>query len=480
MRNNILVASLVMALLLSAVSVSASVSSVTTSSSATSATTGTSVTITASITATGSESNSVTIITSPAGITVSDPSGGQYQSVSMSATPVSKTFTISAGAANTYSYYVTSGGTPSTTETISFVDPSTLTVSASPSSTTKTSGQSFTESITITNPSSSAVTTSYSLSCPSGFTCSGDPTSSSGITIGASSSTTLSWTITVGGTSASATVSLSVGDNSNAASTTVSCSDCATTTTTTTTDTSTNSATTTSQTKVSLQKGKATIDIPSITAGKSTTVNINKTEDVAFRMISITAKSTINSIQITVAKLDSKPSTITQDIPGKVYHYIQVDKNITVDTSINSTSMRFEVEKSWLSANNINKSTVALYRYENNAWNKLLTTMMSEDDTNVLYEATSPGLSVFAIGGEASVGTPSQTPQETQPAGNVTTGKEFVENVKKDSWKIVLVVIGFVAAVAALVFLEKKGLIKLPIFKKSNWDDLKRKYSKRN
>lgn len=477
MNNKFLIFSILTVILFSIVSVSASVSSVTTSSSASTATTGTSVTITASITDSTSETASASIITSPSGVTVSDPSGGQYQSVSLSTSPTSKTFTITASSPNTYSYYVTSGGTPSTSSTIVFVNPSTLTLSGSPSSTTVTSAGTFTESITISNPSASAVTTSYTLSCPSGFTCSGDPTSSSATTIAAGSSTTLSWTITVGGTSSSATISLQLGDTASAFSTSVTCSNCATTTTTTTTDTTTSSSAATTTTtaagvKVATAKGNVIITIPSIAAGKSSLAPITATEDVAFTEVKIFVANPVKNIQITIAKLDSKPASITQEVSGKVYNYIQIDKNNTsVDTAVNQTNIKFKVAKSWLTTNNVDGATVGLYRYSDSQWNKLNTTKTGEDTDNLLYEAVSPGMSVFAISGELKAAAPTTT---NETAVNQTLGipTELLPNTKN---YLVYIIIG-VAAVGVIVYFVMKNK-KGPTPNRRTWTDLKRKYS---
>lgn len=230
--------------------------------------------------------------------------------------------------------------------------------------------------------------------------------------------------------------------------------------------------------KVTVQKGNATITIPSIAAGKSAVVNINKTEDVAFRFISITVKNSVNNIQITVTKLADKPATITQSVTGKVYHYVQVDKNIS-DTAVNQTAIRFEVEKSWISANNINKSTISLQRYENSTWNKLQTTLMSEDSTSVLYEAISPGLSVFAISGEAVAAAPTEQPPAEKPAEEKKEAPALIPTKGRGLLITVIVVIVVVAGV--VFFLVKKNVIKLGTLipqKSTGWEDLKKKYKR--
>jgi hypothetical protein len=58
--------------------------------------------------------------------------------------------------------------------TINVVAPDALTVSGSPSSTNKSTGQTFSLSISISNPQASSITTSYALSLPSGYSASGD------------------------------------------------------------------------------------------------------------------------------------------------------------------------------------------------------------------------------------------------------------------------------------------------------------------
>lgn len=372
----------------------ASVSTVSTSMSASRATTGTSITSTVTVTATSSESGSVQLVCTPSGVTISDPSSGSYQGVSLSTSPTSKTFTMTAGTANTYTCQGQSGGVTGDA-TIVFVDPSSLTVTGTPSSkSVSASGETFILTVNVQNSQSNAIATSYSLSLPSGYSASGDSTSST-VTVSASTTTALTWTITTG--TSSGTITFKLGDNSNAFSSSVTVP--AASTSTAAAAAAAGGATTAAK-KVTTQKGKATITIPTIVAGKSETVDIVKTEDVAIRKIVVSVSNPVNNIQITVGKLPDKPATITQEITGKVYHYIEINKTNVTDADINQTAIRFEVEKSWMTTNNVNKSEVALFRHSNNAWNKLQTTELSDDGTNVLYEAISQGLSVFAIGVE--------------------------------------------------------------------------------
>ncbi len=477
MNQKIIIAISIFGILLLSQVAFASVSTVSTSMSTSRATTGTSVTSTVTVTATGSESGSVQLVCTPSGVTISDPSSGSYQGVSLSSTPKSNTFTMAAGTSNTYTCQGQSGGMTGDA-TIVFVDPSSLTVTGTPSSKSGAKSSTFSLAANIQNSQSNAITTSYSLSGCGGspHTCTGDSTSGT-VTVAAGTTTALTWTVTIGGTSSASTLTLSLGDNSNALSSSVTCTDCATSTTPTPVPVPPPSKVPDKLppgVQVTSEKGKATVAIPSIPAGGSSSfISIPAAEDVSFSQINIFAKEPIKNVLITVTKLPDKPSNITQDVSGKIYEYIQVEKNISVDSSINRTDIRFKVSKSWLSSNNINDSAVALYRYSNDTWNKLETTKMTDDGNDMFYDAVSPGLSVFAISGELKVETP-QTPQVNGTAGGPSGIAKLAKG--KGLWLVIGVVV--LAVAGAVIYLVKKGTLDFGgiIPRKQGWNDLKKKY----
>ncbi|MBI1978670.1 MAG: PGF-pre-PGF domain-containing protein [Candidatus Aenigmarchaeota archaeon] len=377
------------------------------------------------------------------------------------------------------------GGSVSDSEQtgLKVLSPASLTASSTISSTSVTAGSTVTFTVGVNNAGDLSTTYSITISCPTGTTCS--PTSVASNSISGNTLENNAVTVT-GGTVGSYTLTATVSGNSQTLTTSKSLTVTAALTSDDTTTTTPGG--TVPGTKVTLEKGKATITIPSIAAGKSATVDITKTEDVAFRKIVISVANAVNNIQVTVTKLADKPATVAQDVTGKVYHYIQVDKNVS-DTAVNQTTIRFAVAKTWLTNNSINDSTVVLNRYvagNVNAWTELATSKIGElsgDTENIVYEAISPGLSVFAITGKTTgeVTTPSPTP--TPEVTPISTPSEVAEQVKKDAWKIVIIVVVFVAVVAGAVILNKKGIIKLdrilPIKKKASWDELKRKYSRK-
>ena len=177
---------------------SCSITSVSASSSASRVTTGTSVTIT--VTYSGSECTSETVYLlssgGSGGLTVSDPSSGYYSGVSSGS---SKTFTVTASTAGTYQYWGMVSTSESTKGTLVYEAPSVISVSGTPTSSIVTQGTSVKLNVTLTNPGA-ALTTSYRLvvSDTGSLSVSGDPVNSvTSLSMGASSSTTLQWTISV-------------------------------------------------------------------------------------------------------------------------------------------------------------------------------------------------------------------------------------------------------------------------------------------
>jgi hypothetical protein len=283
------------------------ISDITTSASVSTATTGTNFVVTATLTAGSSQVNAGQIQLVSTGqntgsfLTINDPPTGYYSNTAISTSGTTKTFTATAGVADTYSYYVTAtytGGSKSSTATIvEFVDPSALVVTGSPSSAgSKDAGESYTLSINIQNSQDSDITTSYSLTCPSGVSCSGDPTSSSGTTIIAGTTQTLQWTVTVNSEfSGTKTVTFALGDNAGAFTSSI------TGTATTTTSTTSVEGTTSSDDEV----GTNLTTTSTIEEGVTTTIAGNETattvvEESTKPLVSITGDEGIDWVIITV------------------------------------------------------------------------------------------------------------------------------------------------------------------------------------
>ncbi len=156
----------------------------------------------------------------------------------------------------------------------------------------------------------------------------------------------------------------------------------------------------------------------SISAGTSTMFSIDST-GIAFTEVSFSVGQAVSgSSSMKVSSLVGKPSTANSDAPGKIFSYIEVTKTVS-DSNIASASIKFRVPKTWLSQNNVDKGTVSLYRFNSNAWSKLITSILKEDSNYVYFTSGTPGFSTFAIAGIQTAAAPAaQAPpaQETTPS----------------------------------------------------------------
>ena len=164
---------------------------------------------------------------------------------------------------------------------------------------------------------------------------------------------------------------------------------------------------------------KVTID--TIPANTPMVIDITKTKELAVDEIVITTNTVATSVAVTV-KESSKPADAPAPVStaGVVYKYVEITvANITA-SSISTAKVKFKVTKSWITSNGIDANTVKLNRYVGTDWIKLATSKVSEDGTDITYEADTPGFSTFAITGE-KVATATPTPAPVTTATPVAT-----------------------------------------------------------
>ena len=129
-------------------------------------------------------------------------------------------------------------------------------------------------------------------------------------------------------------------------------------------------------------------------AGSKTKMTINK-EKIPITDLSFTLKNKASSVSLTVAELTGIPQT-DKILTAKVYKYMQIDKSGITNEDIDNVEFNFKITKNWLTQNGIDESQVVVARH-NGDWTDLETIKVNEDQENIYYKATSPGLSFFAI-----------------------------------------------------------------------------------
>ncbi|MCD6108854.1 MAG: PGF-pre-PGF domain-containing protein [Thermoplasmata archaeon] len=137
------------------------------------------------------------------------------------------------------------------------------------------------------------------------------------------------------------------------------------------------------------------LTIDTITAGETKNISL-KEYGLPIEEIKITATNNVTNVKIKVEKLTQKPANITKPPSEKIYIYLNIEENIN-ESNITSFIIKFKVEKTWITNNNIDKNMILLMRYHNGSWQELPTTLVKEDETNIYYEATMTGFSIFAI-----------------------------------------------------------------------------------
>ena len=221
------------------------------------------------------------------------------------------------------------------------------------------------------------------------------------------------------------------------------------------------------------------------------------TDDFGIKEISMTVINPANNVKIEIEKLPGQPASITKNITGKVFKYLKITKTNLNDSNINGVIMvKFQVTRSWLTANGIEAAQIVLKRFLNDSatWTDLKTSLKSTDDKFAYYEAETPGFSYFAIA-QASTVVPSapmpklpeapatQPPAElgdVQPSGQEppSTGGLPGENPSVDEstkkaqieWKTLLTMAAIIVVIGLIVVWISKGgkLPKMPkIFHKS-------------
>jgi S-layer protein (TIGR01567 family) len=156
------------------------------------------------------------------------------------------------------------------------------------------------------------------------------------------------------------------------------------------------------------------------------TIAPNKQNTVEFKKsthhileISFAYSQVADEVSVIIEKLINSSLLANGTPPGVVFENTNIWVNVPNPSYVSNASVKFSVEKSWISANSIDSNSIALYRFKDGAWNKLSTAKLFENDTLIFYIASTPGFSSpFAIAGEKisavpTTPTPTPTPMAT-------------------------------------------------------------------
>lgn len=338
-------------------------------------------------------------------------------------------------------------GSPSTATSNSFgiILPPSLSAVVDPSSTSVAKGSTFTLSLNIQNSGETAARFGSITVSPSEFSISSGCSPSE---ISGGQSAGISCTILASSSASSGTLTLTISPtNTDSLQKTVSVTVTTGLITTTTSSGGEGGAgaglgTTTTTLPAVVQEA----NIPNISAGGTGKVSFT---NIPITDIAIEVKNAVQNVKITIIKTDAQPATVAIASPGQTYAYLSIDKANINDSDITNVKIKFKVEKSWISSNNIDITKIALYRYSDGQWTKLPTVKLSEDSTYIYFEATSPGLSAFAISGELMPTAKATTTTTTIPSQK-TLPKLTI------AYSLTIIVVAIVVIVLLVIAFRKK------------------------
>ncbi|MBF8264157.1 MAG: hypothetical protein HW384_21 [Dehalococcoidia bacterium] len=156
--------------------------------------------------------------------------------------------------------------------------------------------------------------------------------------------------------------------------------------------------------------------VATMVTATQTNFAVAQTKAGEWATLALTPKSTTNmmakftepfsNFTVSFEELATKPAEIKSEPPGqKVNSYIRIELPQNTEGKMDSGYIGFKVDKSWLRANNIQKWSVVVSRYDmnQNLWVSLPTRRVAEDAASVEYTSTTPRFSTFAIVGSTEV-----------------------------------------------------------------------------
>jgi len=115
--------------------------------------------------------------------------------------------------------------------------------------------------------------------------------------------------------------------------------------------------------------------------------------------ITFVSKNVRSNVFLSVERLDGEPANLSSEPVGDVFLFLKISLANIGTSDLQSATIDFKVNKSWIDANSIDPASIKLYRYVGSEWVALDTALSSSDSEFYYYSASTPGFSYFAIAG---------------------------------------------------------------------------------
>lgn len=134
-----------------------------------------------------------------------------------------------------------------------------------------------------------------------------------------------------------------------------------------------------------------------------------------------------------VEMLKNTSTIVKEPAPGTVYKNLNIwvgNSGFSSSENLENARISFRVNRTWLSENGIGESAIILYRYSDNTWNALPTSLKGEDENYFYFTAETPGFSPFAIADPENTQLLEITP--ARDGGNNLVGAEEASGKKRE------------------------------------------------
>jgi S-layer protein (TIGR01567 family) len=164
--------------------------------------------------------------------------------------------------------------------------------------------------------------------------------------------------------------------------------------------------------------GSSGEDFYNIVLSETDRQSVFKNSDVSFifglegnivKHVNFTAQNSVGTVAAKVEILNNTSTMVNTPLLYEVYKNLNIwvgNYGWATEKNMADTTVSFTVEKSWVTDNNIDETTIALNRYSDDNWQKLMTRKIAEDANSLQFEAGTQGFSPFAVTGKELEGEP--------------------------------------------------------------------------
>ena len=151
----------------------------------------------------------------------------------------------------------------------------------------------------------------------------------------------------------------------------------------------------------------------------------------------INFKGLINAGRIgaKVEILNNTSTLVDTTPPNKVYKNLNIfigNSGWATSSNIANATISFTVEKSWITNEKIDKSSIKMYRYSSGKWNELSTSYVTEDADCLYFKSETPGFSPFVIAGEQVSAGETDTDGDSGVTSPADGGKDTTDQTSFD------------------------------------------------